>query len=117
MPVLDKKDVAKESTAPGMERWSLVDGTKGSESITVAEVVLAPGAKTPVHYHPTEEAMIILEGELEAILGDDRFNVSVGQIVVAPGPVAVGRFDQEPELLWVVRDLVPVCDRYLGTRP
>ena len=90
MPVLDKKDVAKESTVPGMERWSLVDGAKGSESITVAEVVLAPGARTAVHYHPTEEAMIILEGELEAILGDERFNVSVGQTVIAPPTVKHG---------------------------
>ena len=90
MPVLDKKDIAKQEPLPGMTRWSLVDGTKGSESITVAEVVLAPGARTQVHYHPTEEAMVILEGELEAILGDDRFPVSAGQTVIAPPTVKHG---------------------------
>ncbi|MCI0440927.1 MAG: cupin domain-containing protein [Chloroflexi bacterium] len=90
MPLLDKKDVAKENTAPGMERWSLVDGKKGAQSITVAEVVLAPGAKTPVHYHPTEEAMVILEGELEAILGDELFTVRAGNTVIAPPTIKHG---------------------------
>jgi quercetin dioxygenase-like cupin family protein len=90
MPLIETKDIAQTDLAPGVERFALLDHTRGSESITIAEVTVAPGAKTPVHYHPTEEAMVILEGQLDAILGEDTFPVSAGQIVVAPPTVKHG---------------------------
>ena len=90
MPVYPSKGQPITQLAPGVARLAMLDGARGSESITIAEVTIQPGSKTPVHYHPTEEAMVILEGELEAILGDERFTVRVGNTLVAPPTVKHG---------------------------
>ena len=90
MPVFDKKDATSAEIAPGVLRVALLDGARGSESVTISEVTVGPGVTTPVHYHPTEEAMLIAEGELDAIVGDDVFHVVAGQIVVAPPTVTHG---------------------------
>lgn len=90
MPILDRRDVQKEDLSPGVERWAIVNGDRGAESLSVGDVWLAPGGSAPTHFHPTEEAMVILEGELEAILGDDVITVTEGQIVLAPAGVKHG---------------------------
>ena len=90
MPILDKKDVEKEELSPGVHRWALVDGTKGSESTSVGDVIVGPGGRVPTHTHPTEEAMVILEGELDAILGDEVIKVREGQTILAPPGVKHG---------------------------
>lgn len=90
MPILNKDDSAKEELSPGVHRWALVDGNKGAASTSVGDVVLAPGGKVPTHIHPTEEAMVILEGQLDAILGDKVISVKEGQTVLAPPGVKHG---------------------------
>ena len=71
MPILDKSDSLREELSPGVGRWRLVDGELGAEALTVADLTLSPDSTVQTHIHPTEEAMVILEGELEAVLGDD----------------------------------------------
>ena len=75
MPIIDKNDETKELLSPGVDRWALVDGTKGAESLSVGDVVLQDGGKVPNHIHPTEEAMVIVEGglRLREENGDFRF--------------------------------------------
>lgn len=90
MPILNKRDIQKEDLAPGVERWAIVDGDQGADSLSVGEVLLTPGGTAPTHFHPTEEAMVILEGELEAVLGEDTIKVSAGQTVLAPAGVKHG---------------------------
>ena len=90
MPLLDKDDRAKEVLAPGTERWALVDGDNGAESLSVGDLHLAPGASMRTHTHPTEEAMVILEGELEAVLGDEKIPVTIGHTILAPPGVKHG---------------------------
>ncbi len=94
MPVLDKKDSPFEEIAPGIKRWELVNGERGAESLTVADVILDSGTKVPIHTHPTEEAMVVLEGDLDAILGDEVIPVTSGQTVVAPPGVKHGFVNQ-----------------------
>ena len=90
MPILDKNDANMEELYPGTKRWPLVDGTNGTESLSVADLTLAPGGTVANHIHPTEEAMVILDGELEAVLGDDVVTVKEGQTVLAPPGVKHG---------------------------
>ena len=94
MPVYPSKGQPITQLAPGVARLAMLDGARGSESITIAEVTIQPGAKTPVHYHPTEEAMVILEGDLIAVLGGKRFPVTAGDVVVAPPTVTHGYINE-----------------------
>lgn len=88
MPILNRED--SEELSPGVERYALVDGDKGSESTSVGDVLVGVDGVVPTHIHPTEEAMVILEGEMDAILGDDVITVTVGQTVLAPPGVRHG---------------------------
>ena len=90
MPILRKSDVAMNEIAPGVERWELVNGELGTESLTVADLTIAPGSRAPTHTHPTEEAMLIVGGELEAVLGDEVITVGAGETVLAPAGVKHG---------------------------
>ena len=90
MPVLDKKDSPMAELAPGIKRWELVNGERGARSLTVADLTMDSGTKVPTHTHPTEEAMVVLEGDLDAILGDEVIPVTSGQTVVAPPGVKHG---------------------------
>ena len=90
MPILDKGDSPKEELAPGVGRWRLLDSETGAEALTVADLTLDAESSVQTHIHPTEEAMVILEGELEAILGDEIIAVRAGQTVLAPAGVRHG---------------------------
>ena len=90
MPILDKNDIPLEKLGPGVDRWAIVDDSQGAESLSVGDVTINPGSKVPTHFHPTEEAMVILEGELETILGDNVIKVKEGQTVLAPAGVKHG---------------------------
>ncbi|MXY47358.1 MAG: cupin domain-containing protein [Chloroflexi bacterium] len=88
MPILNRED--SDELSPGVERYALVDGDKGSESTSVGDVLVGVNGVVPTHIHPTEEAMVILQGEMDAILGDDVITVTEGQTVLAPPGVRHG---------------------------
>ena len=90
MPILDKNDSEMGELAPGVRRIEIVSGELGADSLTVSDVTLEPGAKAPTHTHPTEEAMVILDGELDAVLGDEVITVTPGKTVLAPAGVKHG---------------------------
>jgi quercetin dioxygenase-like cupin family protein len=90
MPILDKNDIKKEELSPGVDRWAIVDGIQGAASLSVGDLTLAAGSTAATHIHPTEEAMVILEGELDAVLGDESITVKAGQTVLAPAGVKHG---------------------------
>ena len=62
----------------------------GADSLTVMELEMSDGSVVPTHTHPTEEAMVVMEGELEALVGDTVENVGPGRTVLAPAGVKHG---------------------------
>jgi len=61
--------------------------------------------RVPRHIHPnTEEAMIILEGTLDVVLGNQRMTVGPGHVVLAPAGMVHGFLNrtQEPARLLFV---------------
>ena len=91
MPVIKKDDAVTEEGYPGVPRAILVDASLGARSMWVGHLDLAPGATVTTHTHPdTEEAMVIVDGELEAVLGDETVTVGAGDTVLAPAGVKHG---------------------------
>ena len=90
MPVFKKSEVEMSEIAPGVERWELINGEMGTESLSVADLTITPGSRAPTHTHPTEEAMLIVDGELDAVLGDEIITVGEGETVLAPAGVKHG---------------------------
>ena len=84
MPILDKLDREPDAIRPGVDSWLHVNGELGAQSLMVASHSFAPESRVLPHVHSVEEAMVVLEGELEAVLGDEVVTVRSGQTVLAP---------------------------------
>ena len=70
-------------------RWAvLVDpgGTskKHVDDITLIVEQIAPGDRIPLHTHPINEAIVVLEGDPEVTLGDEIRTLGPGGIVFIP---------------------------------
>ena len=103
MPILNRADATTEEGYPGVPRTTLVDASHGAESLFLGHLEILPGARITTHIHPdTEEAMVIIEGELEAVLGDEIVTLGPGDTVLAPAGVKhgfVNRSDAKAALL------------------
>ena len=92
MPIIKRQDMTKnQSSAPGVETLRLIDAEHGSVSLRVGEATLSPGGRVPTHTHPnTEEAMVVLEGNIEGFVGDKWISLSPGDSMLAPAGIVHG---------------------------
>ena len=91
MPIIRLADAPTEEGYPGVDRAVLIDASQGSLSLYIGHLTIGPGARVATHIHPdTEEGMVILEGSLDAILGDEVVALGPGDTVLAPAGVKHG---------------------------
>ena len=91
MPLIHYANAPAEEGYPGVNRAILVDARQGALSLHVGQLTITPGARVTTHIHPdTEEAMVIAEGSLEAILGDEVVTLGPGDTVLAPAGIKHG---------------------------
>ena len=91
MPIINRADAPSEEGYPGVERAVLVDANQGAQSLWIGHLEVPPGLRVTTHIHPdTEEAMVIVEGRREAILGDEVVELGPGDTVLAPAGVKHG---------------------------
>ncbi len=91
MPIIHYSDAESGEGYPGVTRAVLVDDRNGALSLYIGHLTIVPGGSVSTHIHPdTEEAMVIVEGNLEAILGDEVVTLGPGDTVLAPAGVKHG---------------------------
>ena len=80
-------------------------------------MTIAPNTRLPRHIHTnTEEAMVVLEGTLDAVVGRERMTIGPGHTVLAPAGTThgfVNRYDQPARILFIFPTLEP--DRVLSS--
>jgi quercetin dioxygenase-like cupin family protein len=57
---------------------------RGSASTAVVYFELEPGKRLGTHTDSAEEVLVVLEGEVEVVVGDERGRVRAGGIAVVP---------------------------------
>ncbi|MBS1903724.1 MAG: cupin domain-containing protein [Bacteroidetes bacterium] len=69
----------------GSIEW-LVNGELGNAAeLSVARMIIAPGATSASHSHSNcEEAAYVIRGAVEEVIGDEVFGMVAGQCAVAP---------------------------------
>ncbi len=98
MPILRRADAEVNEGYPGVPRATLVGSEHGSRSLWLGHLEVGPGATVTTHVHPdTEEAMVIVEGHLEAILGDEVVTLGPGDTVLAPAGIKHGFVNRSTE--------------------
>lgn len=98
----------------GYSAQAIVGDATGATNLTVRRIQVDPGGSVPMHVHPnSEEGMLVLEGELEATVGDEITMVKEGITVIAPLGVKhrmVNRSDEKAVLLGIFPTVNPIRD-------
>lgn len=91
MAIFLHKDLPTEEPYPKAKARQVAGSKLGNVSITISEVTLQPGGRIPLHIHPGhEEAVLVVEGTVDLVLGDETRTVTAGATLVAPQGVKHG---------------------------
>ncbi len=60
------------------------------KNLMLSFVELSPGSEMPIHSHPHEQAGIVLEGEIEFLIGTETHTFTSGQSYLIPENVPHG---------------------------
>lgn len=85
MPFIDVASVSPRSTFPGF-RGRFIHG----ERTTLAFWEIAAGADAPVHQHPHEQTVTVLDGRFELRVGAETRVLEPGIVAVVPSNVPHG---------------------------
>jgi quercetin dioxygenase-like cupin family protein len=66
--------------------WPVYRDT-GAASVAAVYFELAPGMRLPRHRDSAEEVLVVLAGEVEAVIGDERALLAAGGLAVVPSMV------------------------------
>ena len=69
-------------TLPYVGKWNA-----DANLVTTGITVFQPGTAIPLHFHNVEENVLVLEGEATAVVGEDRFDLEVGDATWVPAGV------------------------------
>ena len=102
----------------------------GTKSTAVVYFEIEPGCRLGTHTDSAEEILLILEGEAEATVGDERGRISAGEMAVVPAmePHAlrnvgdetvrvVGFFSSNVVVSTFDQPMMPFGQRVVGTPP
>lgn len=84
-----KAGAGAEATDFGSVHWVSREGDPPGAEMTIGVAVFDAGKSNVEHIHPNcEEAVYVLEGEVEHTLGDRRATLRAGDLIVVPRGVA-----------------------------
>jgi quercetin dioxygenase-like cupin family protein len=99
VPIIRKADSpASPGSAPGLATRIVLGRGRGSRSLHIEEVTVAPDARIPRCVNPhTEVAVIVQEGRLDALIGRERTTLGPGDALLAPAGSAHGFLNRYPD--------------------
>jgi quercetin dioxygenase-like cupin family protein len=102
----DPKDRISKELVPG-----IYAKTFWGENMLAAVVDLDANVSLPRHSHPHEQLGIVIEGQIEFVIADEKKILGPGEVYVIPGDVAheARTFDQPVKVLDVFS---PVREEY-----
>ncbi len=85
MPFVMKGEAQSGSSTSGTQSSTLVGKDNGGDNLTVVSAGIDPGAGLALHIHPNyEEATLVLEGNIEAVLEGETRILGPGDLLLAP---------------------------------
>ena len=86
-------------TLPYVGKWNA-----DANLVTTGITVFQPGTAIPLHLHNVEENVLVLEGEATAVVGEDAFDLEVGDATWVPAGVPhrfANRGQRRLRIYWV----------------
>ena len=85
MPFVMKGEAQDGTSTTGTQTNTLVGRENGGENLTVVSAGIDPGAGLALHVHPGyEEATLVVEDNIEAVLDGETRNSGPGDLLLAP---------------------------------
>ena len=84
MSIIDNNALPMPQPEDGRSARRFINKDAGAANLTIGELVMQDGAALRLHTHPTDEAIILLEGRVEMVVGDEQREVSAGHTLLAP---------------------------------
>ena len=84
MPIIQHGAVPMPPAADCYRERAFVSSDNGAESLTIKEVELLPGWEGRLHTHPTDLAIMVTEGAVQVVMGDQLATVRAGCTLFAP---------------------------------
>ena len=89
MTIIDHNHVPESPWRPRYRMWHIAGPDQGmSTRLSYAEV--EPGAGAPLHYHQSDELIVVLAGEVEVRIGDMVHRVGPDHTIAVPPGVHHG---------------------------
>ncbi|PKB72323.1 MAG: hypothetical protein BZY87_00590 [SAR202 cluster bacterium Io17-Chloro-G6] len=88
MPFVMKGEAQGGSSTSGTQSNTLVGKDNDGDNLTVVDAGIDPGAGLALHIHPHyEEATLVVEGNIEAVLENETRILGPGDLLLAPAGV------------------------------
>ncbi len=87
MPFITNRQVHAEERYPGVKSKVYIHKDAGAHGIQMGEVYVSPGCQILLHTHNVEEAIILLEGTLETVVGKEKRVIRGGTTLLATAGV------------------------------
>ena len=85
MPFIMNGEVQTGTSTTGTQMNTLVGKDNGGQNLTVVSAGIDPGAGLALHIHPGyEEATLVVEGNIEAVLEGETRTLGPGDLLLAP---------------------------------
>lgn len=84
MPIVDHNNAPEVPWRSNHRRWDITRHDDGTTSTSMSYFVVGVGEGAPLHSHDVDEFIVVLEGQLEARLGDEVHTVSADHTLVIP---------------------------------
>ena len=88
MPVIDHSTQPMPAPTDKLSSRAMISEDHGAESLSIIELVIEPGYSGRLHIHDADEAVMVVEGSIQFIVGDEVQTVRSGYSMIAPPGVA-----------------------------
>jgi quercetin dioxygenase-like cupin family protein len=82
--LVDLPNLELQENFEGLRVAFPVSSATGTAATAIVYMELAPGAELPEHGDSAEEILVVLEGTVQATVGDERATLAEGQLAVVP---------------------------------
>lgn len=84
MPIIEHSTRPMPEPVGKRSARSLVGGQDGAKSLSIRELVVHPGSEGRLHTHTADQAIMVMEGAIQLVLGDEIRTVRSGFTLLAP---------------------------------
>jgi quercetin dioxygenase-like cupin family protein len=84
MPIIDHSTRSMPRPTDKRSTRELVTEEHGATSLTIREMIIHPGSEGRLHTHPTDQAIMVMEGSIQMVVGEEVQTVRSGYTMLAP---------------------------------